>query len=63
MQGKLQNFFTNSYAEEITPREDTLTIKNNINIIKFQVVDFGKDLEIKESIDMENMAEVILTNT
>ena len=23
-----KNFFTNSYAEEITPREDTLTIKN-----------------------------------
>ena len=55
-----KNFFTNSYAEEITLREDTLTIKNTYQQpIKFEVVDFGKDLEIKESIDMENMAEVI----
>jgi hypothetical protein len=55
-----KNFFTNSYAESIELKGDELTVKNTFQQpITFEVVDFGKDLEIKETINMEDMAEVI----
>jgi len=55
-----KNFFTNSYAESIELKGDELTVKNTFQQpITFEVVNFGKDLEIKETINMEDMAEVI----
>ena len=37
-----------------------LEVKNTyLSIVKFDVVNFGKDLEISETINMEDMAEVI----
>lgn len=53
-------FFNNSYAENIDLKENILEFKNAFQQpIKFEVVDFGKDLEIKETINMNDMAEVI----
>ena len=55
-----KNFFTNSYAENIDLKDKTLTIKNTYQQpVNFEVVDFGKGIDIKESINMEDMAEVI----
>ena len=55
-----KNFFTNSYAENIDLKDKTLTVKNTYQQpVSFEVVDFGKDIDIKESINMEDMAEVI----
>ena len=55
-----KNFFSNSYAENIVLKSDILEVKNTFQQpVKFEVVDFGKDLEIKETINMEDMAEVI----
>ncbi len=55
-----KNFFSNSYAESIVLKSDILEVKNKFQQpVKFEVVDFGKDLEIKETINMEDMAEVI----
>ena len=55
-----KNFFTNSYAESINLQGDILTVKNTYQQpVTFEVVNFGKDLEIKETINMEDMAEVI----
>ncbi|MBR20647.1 MAG: hypothetical protein CMA64_10995 [Euryarchaeota archaeon] len=55
-----KNFFTNSYAENIELREDVLTVKNTYQQpVKFKVIDFGREIDIKESINMEDMAEVI----
>ena len=43
-----KNFFTNSYAESINLQGDILTVKNTYQQpITFEVVNFGKDLEIK----------------
>ena len=55
-----KNYFTNSYAESIDLKDDVLTVKNTYaQPISFKVMDFGKDIDIKESINMEDMAEVI----
>ena len=55
-----KNFFTNSYAENIDLKDKTLTVKITYQQpVSFEVVDFGKDIDIKESINMEDMAEVI----
>ena len=55
-----KNYFTNSYAESIDLKDDVLTVKNTYaQPISFKVMDFGKDIEIKENINMEDMAEVI----
>ena len=55
-----KNYFTNSYAESIDLKEDILTVKNTYaQPISFKVMDFGKGIDIKESINMEDMAEVI----
>ncbi len=55
-----KNYFTNSYAESIDLKEDILTVKNTYaQSISFKVMDFGKGIDIKESINMEDMAEVI----
>ena len=55
-----KNYFTNSYAENIDLKDDVLTVKNTYaQPISFKVMDFGKDIDIKESINMEDMAEVI----
>ena len=55
-----KNFFSNSYAESIELKNDVLEVKNTYQQpVKFDVVNFGKDLEISETINMEDMAEVI----
>jgi hypothetical protein len=55
-----KNYFTNSYAESIDLKGDVLTVKNTYaQPISFKVMDFGKGVDIKESINMEDMAEVI----
>ncbi len=55
-----KNFFSNSYAESIELKDDVLEVKNTYQQpVKFDVVNFGKDLEISETINMEDMAEVI----
>lgn len=55
-----KNFFTNSYAENIELKDNVLEIKNTFQQpVKFEVIDFGKNLEIKETINMNDMAEVI----
>ena len=54
-----KNFFP-IHAESIELKGDELTVKNTFpRIHNFEVVNFGKDLEIKETINMEDMAEVI----
>ena len=41
-------------------KDDVLTVKNTYaQPVSFKVMDFGKDIEIKENINMEDMAEVI----
>ncbi|MBJ33148.1 MAG: hypothetical protein CMC89_00315 [Flavobacteriaceae bacterium] len=55
-----KNYFTNSYAESIELRDDVLTVKNTYTQpVSFKVMDFGKNIDIKENINMEDMAEVI----
>ena len=55
-----KNFFTNSYAESIDLKNNILTVKNTFQQpVNFEVVDFGKNMEIKESINMDHMSEVI----
>tara|TARA_Y200000002_G_scaffold372802_1_gene371059 strand:+ start:558 stop:1259 length:702 start_codon:yes stop_codon:yes gene_type:complete len=55
-----KNYFTNSYAESVEMKDDVLTVKNTYaQPVSFKVMDFGKDIEIKENINMEDMAEVI----
>ena len=55
-----KNYFTNSYAESIDLKDDVLTVKNTYaQPISFKVMDFGKGVDIKENINMEDMAEVI----
>ena len=55
-----KNYFTNSYAESIDLKDDVLTVKNTYaQPISFKVMDFGKGIDMKESINMEDMAEVI----
>jgi|TARA_X000000950_G_C13742530_1_gene589176 hypothetical protein len=55
-----KNYFTNSYAESVEMKDDVLTVKNTYSQpVSFKVMDFGKDIDIKESINMEDMAEVI----
>ena len=55
-----KNYFTNSYAESIDLKDDVLTVKNAYaQPISFKVMDFGKGVDIKENINMEDMAEVI----
>ena len=55
-----KNFFTNSYAESIDLKDNILTVKNTFQQpVNFEVVDFGKNMEIKESINMDHMSEVI----
>lgn len=55
-----KNFFNKSYAEEINLKENVLSIKNAYQQpVKFEVVNFGKNLEINETINMKDMAEVI----
>lgn len=55
-----KNFFNNSYAEQIDLKDNVLEFKNTFQQpIKFEVIGFGKDLEIKETINMNDMAEVI----
>ena len=55
-----KNYFTNSYAENIDLKDDVLTVKNTYaQPISFKVMDFGKGIDMKESINMEDMAEVI----
>lgn len=55
-----KNFFTNSYAENVELKDNVLEIKNTFQQpVKFEVIDFGKNLEIKETINMNDMAEVI----
>lgn len=55
-----KNFFSNSYAESIDMIENTLIIKNTYaQPLKFEVLDFGKNIELNETINMNDMAEVI----
>ena len=55
-----KNFFSNSYAESIEIKDNVLEVKNTYQQpVKFDIVNFGKDLEINETINMEDMAEVI----
>ena len=55
-----KNYFSNSYAESINLNDNILTVKNTYQQpVKFEVVDFGKDTQINETINMADMAEVI----
>jgi len=55
-----KNFFTNSYADSVDMLGETLVVKNTYaQPMKFEVVDFGKDVEINETINVDDMAEVI----
>ena len=55
-----KNFFSNSYAESVELKDNVLEVKNTYQQpVHFEVVDFGKNMEIKETINMEDMAEVI----
>ena len=55
-----KNYFSNSYAVSIELKDDVLTVKNTYaQPVSFKVMDFGKGIDIKESINMEDMAEVI----
>lgn len=55
-----KNFFTNSYAESIDMVGDKLIIKNTYaQPLRFEVTDFGKNLPLNETINMDDMAEVI----
>jgi len=55
-----KNFFTNSYAESIDLKGDILTVKNTYQQpVHFEVVDFGKNMQIKETINMDHMSEVL----
>lgn len=60
-----KNFFTNSYAESIDMIGETLVFKNTFaSPMRFEVTDFGKDIKLDETINMDDMAEVIyLTKT
>tara|TARA_B100001057_G_scaffold501011_1_gene619691 strand:+ start:2967 stop:3668 length:702 start_codon:yes stop_codon:yes gene_type:complete len=55
-----KNFFSNSYAESIELKNNVLEFKNTYQQpVKFDVIDFGRNLEITETINMKDMAEVI----
>ena len=55
-----KNYFSNSYAESINLNDNILTVKNTYQQpVRFEVVDFGKDTQINETINMADMAEVI----
>ena len=55
-----KNYFSNSYAESIKLNDNILTVKNTYQQpVRFEVVDFGKDTQINETINMADMAEVI----
>ena len=55
-----KNFFTKSYAESIDMLGETLILKNTYaGPLRFEVTDFGKETAINETINMNDMAEVI----
>ena len=55
-----KNFFTKSYAESIDMLGETLIVKNTYaQPIRFEVTDFGKETVLDETINMEDMGEVI----
>ena len=55
-----KNYFSNSYAESINLNDNILTVKNTYQQpVRFEIVDFGKDTQINETINMADMAEVI----
>jgi len=55
-----KNFFSNSYAESIELKNNVLEFKNTYQQpVKFDVIDFGRNLEITETINMKDMVEVI----
>jgi hypothetical protein len=55
-----KNFFTKSYAESIDMLGETLIVKNTYaGPLRFNVTDFGKETMLDETINMNDMAEVI----
>ena len=55
-----KNFFTKSYAESIDMLGETLIVKNTYaDALRFEVIDFGKETQLNETINMDDMAEVI----
>lgn len=55
-----KNFFSKSYAESIDMLGETLIVKNTYSgPLRFEVTNFGKDTQLNETINMEDMAEVI----
>jgi len=55
-----KNFFTKSYAESIDMLGETLILKNTYaGPLRFEVTDFGKETALNETINMNDMAEVI----
>mgnify|MGYP001490116145 CR=1 FL=1 len=55
-----KNFFTNSYFESVNMVGNTLIVKNTYaQPLRFDVTEFGKDVTINESVNMNDMAEVI----
>ncbi len=55
-----KNFFTKSYAESIDMLGETLILKNTYaGPLRFEVTDFGKEIALNETINMNDMAEVI----
>ena len=55
-----KNFFTKSYAESIDMLGETLIVKNTYaQPLRFNVTDFGKETMLDETINMNDMAEVI----
>lgn len=55
-----KNFFSNSYAESVDMVGNTLIIKNTYaQPLRFDVTDFSKEITVNESVNMNDMAEVI----
>ena len=55
-----KNFFSKSYADHIDLVENTLIIKNTFRPAeRFEVIDFGKELQLNETINVNDMAEVL----
>ena len=56
-----KNFFSKSYAESVDMLgENILVIKNTYaQALKFEVTDFGKDTVLNETVNMNDMSEVI----
>lgn len=56
-----KNFFSKSYAESVDMLGENILVIKNIyaQALKFEVTDFGKDTVLNETVNMNDMSEVI----